>query len=186
MIFQTFFSRNLMGILGRDPGFFKYVEGSVADRILTRTRHATVVLDPSENPYLHWILTGMHGEVLPDALEAKNFDLIRNALLEDRFKVAEVSLEGWLAQNPELRCDAFNLSDIFEYMSEENSRDLLEKILVASRPHARLAYWNMLVPRSRPESLAERLKSCDEEAEALFAEDRAFFYSRFVVEEVLG
>ena len=62
-------------------------------------------------------------------------------------------------------------------------RDLLEKIIAASTPGARLAYWNMLAPRSRPESLAARLKSC--EADSWFAQDRAFFYSRFVVEEVL-
>jgi len=40
LLFQFFFSRFMMGRLGRDPAFFKYVEGSVADRILTRTRHA--------------------------------------------------------------------------------------------------------------------------------------------------
>jgi S-adenosylmethionine-diacylglycerol 3-amino-3-carboxypropyl transferase len=42
----------------------------------------------------------------------------------------------------------------------------------------------MLAPRSRPESMAERLLSHDDEAARLFEEDRAFFYSRFVVEEV--
>ncbi|MGL4400462.1 MAG: DUF3419 family protein [Luteolibacter sp.] len=183
-IFQIFFSRTVMGALGRDPEFFKYVEGSVADRILARTRHALVVLDPSENPYLHWILTGTHGEALPDALEEKNFGTIRNALLEGRLVVAHASLEAHLARFPECRYDAFNLSDIFEYMSGENTRDLLEKILGASSPGARLAYWNMLAPRSRPESLAGRLKSF--ETDGLFAQDRAFFYSRFVVEEVIA
>lgn len=183
-IFQVFFSRTVMGALGRDPEFFKYVEGTVADRILDRTRHALVELDPSENPYLHWILTGTHGEVLPEALQTHNFDLIRKALGEGRFEVAEISLEGWLAGNPDRRYDAFNLSDIFEYMSEANTRDLLEKIARASNPGARLAYWNMLAPRSRPEGLADRLKSC--EGDDLFARDRAFFYSRFVVEEVIG
>lgn len=183
-IFQVFFSRRLMGALGRDPEFFKYVEGSVADRILARTRHALVVLDPAENPYLHWILTGTHGEILPEALEEKNFELIRAALVAGRFEVVAAPLEQWLAQDPNHRYDAFNLSDIFEYMSEDNTAELLEKILAASNPGARLAYWNMLAPRSRPESLADRLKPC--EADSLFAADRAFFYSRFVVEEVTG
>ena len=183
-IFQIFFSRTVMGALGRDPEFFKYVEGSVADRILKRTHHALVALDPSENPYLHWILTGTHGEVLPDALEEKNFEIIRRGLVDDRFEVAQAPLERWLTGNPGRCYDAFNLSDIFEYMSEANTRDLLEKIVVSSRPGARLAYWNMLALRSRPESLAGRLESCD--ADAFFAQDRAFFYSRFVVEEVSG
>jgi S-adenosylmethionine-diacylglycerol 3-amino-3-carboxypropyl transferase len=182
-IFRIFFSRTLMGALGRDPEFFKYVEGSVADRILARTRHAIEILDPAENPYLHWILTGTHGTVLPEALTAENFERIRRALREERFQVVQAPLEAWLARHPERRYDAFNLSDIFEYMSAENTRDLLEKIITASNPGARLAYWNMLAPRSRPVELAERLASC--ESDSLFAEDRAFFYSRFVVEEVI-
>ena len=69
-------------------------------------------------------------------------------------------------------------------MSPENTRGLLEKIIDASSPGARLAYWNMLAPRSRPEALADRLKPLD--ADAWFARDRAFFYSRFVVEEVIA
>lgn len=183
-IFQIFFSRSVMGALGRDPEFFKYVEGSVADRILARTRHALVVLDPSENPYLHWILTGTHGEALPDALAEENFGKIRDALLDGRLVIAHAPLEAHLDAFPECRYDAFNLSDIFEYMSEANTEDLLERIIAASNPGARLAYWNMLAPRCRPESLADRLKPC--ESDSLFAEDRAFFYSRFVVEEVLA
>ena len=69
-------------------------------------------------------------------------------------------------------------------MSEANTLDSLERIIAGANPGARLAYWNMLAPRSRPESLADRLKSCD--SDSLFAKDRAFFYSRFVVEEVVG
>jgi len=184
-IFHAFFSRAAMGALGRDPEFFRYVEGSVADRILARTRHALAVLDPSENPYLHWILTGTHGAVLPEALRKENFGIIRKALEEGRFEVFHGPLEKLLEEQPDRRFDAFNLSDIFEYMSGENTGILLERIVAASNPGARLAYWNMLAPRSRPESMADRLLSHDDEAARLFAADRAFFYSRFVLEEVL-
>lgn len=183
-IFHAFFCRKAMGALGRDPEFFRYVEGSVAERILARTRHALVVLDPAENPYLHWILTGTHGEVLPEALAEKNFGLIRQALEDGRLDVFHGPIETLIEEQPKRRFDAFNLSDIFEYMSEENTARLLSKLVNAANPSARLAYWNMLAPRSRPESMADVLISCDEEAAALFAGDRAFFYSRFVVEEV--
>ena len=185
-IFQVFFSRTMMGALGRDPEFFKYVEGSVADRILCRTEHALAVLDPSANPYLHWILTGTHGPHLPHALEEENFDVIRTALHEDRFRVHGASIEALLESEPDSRYDAFNLSDIFEYMSEANTEALLRRLVAASNPRARLAYWNMLAPRSRPESMSRLLEPRASESSVLFHEDRAFFYSRFVVEEVRG
>ncbi len=184
-IFKVFFSRTVMGALGRDPGFFKYVEGSVADRILGRTRHALAVLDPSANPYLHWILTGTHGSALPEALEGRNFEAVRRALAEDRFRIVSSPIEALLLAEPERRYDAFNLSDIFEYMSAGNTASLLEKICDASNPGARLAYWNMLAPRSRPESMADRLRPLSAVAEEWFLRDRAFFYSKFVVEEVV-
>jgi S-adenosylmethionine-diacylglycerol 3-amino-3-carboxypropyl transferase len=70
-------------------------------------------------------------------------------------------------------------------MSPENYQRLLERLIAASHPGARLAYWNMLAPRSRPETLAGRLRPKEELARELFARDKAWFYSRFVVEEVV-
>jgi S-adenosylmethionine-diacylglycerol 3-amino-3-carboxypropyl transferase len=69
-------------------------------------------------------------------------------------------------------------------MSEENTAALLARIAESCNAGARLAYWNMLAPRSRPESFAHRLRPLDNLARKLFAEDKAFFYSRLVIEEV--
>lgn len=183
LLFQVFFSRFMMGRLGRDPAFFKYVEGSVAERILARTRHALVTLDPAQNPYVHWILTGTHGAALPWALRAENFERIHSRL--DRLEWHELTLEAFLARESGVRVDKFNLSDIFEYMSEENTAALLARLAAASRPGGRLAYWNMLAPRRRPESLADRLRPRADLAGPLFEQDKAFFYSALVVEEVV-
>lgn len=185
LLFKLLFSRSLMGRLGRDPAFFKYVEGSVAERILARTRHALTALDPAENPYLHWILTGAHGAALPWALRAENFERIRARL--DKLEWRQATLEAFLEseRGAPRRVVKFNLSDIFEYMSPENTAALLERLADASAPGGRLAYWNMLAPRRRPGALAGRLRPLDELAAELFARDKAFFYSAFVVEEVL-
>lgn len=182
ILFRLFFSRFVMGRSGRDPRFFRYVEGSVAKRILARTRYALTVLDPTANPYAQWILTGRHTTALPYALRPEHFDAIRANL--DRLEWRRQSMEDFLAQTPPGTLDRCNLSDIFEYMSETNTAKLLERLSTAVRPGGRLAYWNMLVPRSRPPSLADRLHPLTELAERLHREDKAFFYSAFVVEEV--
>lgn len=182
LLFQLFFSRFVMGRLGRDPAFFKYVEGSVADRIFRRAEHALTVLDPAGNPYLHWILTGTHGTALPYALREENFDRIRAHI--QRLEWHLMSVEAFLKREPDLRLDGCNLSDIFEYMSMDSMTAILEPLVAACHPGARLAYWNMLAPRSRPDSMANRLRPLDELSNALFAQDKAFFYSRFIVEEV--
>jgi len=181
LLFKLFFSRTAMGRLGRDPSFFRYVEGSVSERILSRTRHALTELSPHSNPYLRWILTGGHSPVaLPFYLREENFDSIRAHL--DRLEWHQASVEDYLARNEPGQISKFNLSDIFEYMSQENTSALLGKIASAARPGGRLAYWNMLAPRSSLDGL--NLRPLRELATRLLLEDKAFFYSAFIVEEV--
>jgi len=180
LLFKIFFSRFVMGRLGRDPSFFKYVEGSVADRILARTKHALVELDPSQNAYLQRIITGHFGTQLPHALRAENFSKIRDNI--EKIRIDPRPLESVL-EDSQQPFEAYNLSDIFEYMSEENTENLLRKIHRHSSPSARIAYWNMLAKRSRPASLASQIKPLTKLSDQLFAKDKAFFYSAFVVEE---
>jgi S-adenosylmethionine-diacylglycerol 3-amino-3-carboxypropyl transferase len=184
LLFNIFFSRFVMGRMGRDPSFFRYVEGTVADRILARTRYALTELDPAANPYLQWILTGRHLTAVPLALRPENFDAIRTNL--DRLEWRCQSVEDYLDEQGPAAFSKANLSDIFEYMSEANAEHLLAKLAACARHGGRLAYWNMLAPRSRPESLADKLRPLSDLGDRLFKQDKAFFYSRFVVEEVIG
>jgi S-adenosylmethionine-diacylglycerol 3-amino-3-carboxypropyl transferase len=179
-MFRLFFSRAVMGRLGRDPAFFAHVEGSVASRILTRTRHAMTVLDPAGNPYMHWILKGCHGTALPLALRVEHFDTIRDHL--DRLEWRQDDVSGALDRLDDGAVHGCNLSDIFEYMTVDEYRQSLERLCRALAPEGRLAYWNMLAPRRRPDDMASKLRPLDDLATRLHAADKAFFYSAFVVE----
>jgi S-adenosylmethionine-diacylglycerol 3-amino-3-carboxypropyl transferase len=181
-LFKIFFSRQMMGRLGRDPAFFNYVEGSVSTRILQRTKHALSELNPAENPYLQWILKGRHTTALPFSLRPENFQAIRNNL--HRLEWRLTSLEEYLESVASGTINRFNLSDIFEYMSLENYHRALKKIIRTGAPGARLCYWNMLAPRSRPESLADELQPLSDLAARLHLADKAFFYSALVVERI--
>jgi S-adenosylmethionine-diacylglycerol 3-amino-3-carboxypropyl transferase len=182
LLFRLFFSRTLMGRLGRDPAFFHYVERDVASSILGRTKHALTDLDPADNPYVTWILTGTHAEALPCALRAENFETIRAGL--DRLEWHCLSVEEFLDRSAERDFDCYNLSDMFEYVSVGHYHRMLESILRRSRPGARLAYWNMLATRRRPEQMAARLRPLDDLADTLHGRDRAFFYMALRVEQV--
>ncbi|MFN0130380.1 MAG: DUF3419 family protein [Verrucomicrobiales bacterium] len=184
LMFRLFFSRFVMGRMGRDPSFFRFVEGSVASRILTRAEHALTALDTAANPYLQWILTGRHLTALPFALREENFDAIRSHL--DRLEWHREPLEAFLKRTPPATFDACNLSDIFEYISEPSFHRLLGQIVQSARPGARLAYWNTLADRRRPESMADALRPLPDLSRRLLAQDKAFFYCAFHVEEVVG
>ena len=169
-----------MGRLGRDPELFKYVKGEVSPKMYTRARGALVELDPMENPYLQWILLGQCKYALPTYLREENYEKVRNNLY--KLELVNSSIEDYLLDNDTL-FNAFNLSDIFEYLSDEGFQHLYEKIIERSQPGARLAYWNLFVDRSRPVNLASRAKRLIDESLELHKKDRAFFYSAFVLEE---
>lgn len=179
LMFRLFFSRRVMGLMGRDPEFFRYVEGSVAERILGRTEYAFTVLPTHSNPYLHFIFTGSFGTTLPRYLDPARYPAVRAGL--DRIVLVRGAVQD--VANAHEPFDGYNLSDIFEYLDPPACASMYETLLATARRGARFAYWNMLVPRRRPESVLDRVRSLHERAEALFAVDRAFFYSAFVLEE---
>lgn len=182
LLFRVFFSETVLGRLGRDPAFFRYAESSVADHLLGRVRHALAELDPTANPYLEWILTGAHLRALPHALRHENYDAIRENL--DRLEWHCKPIEEVAPEFDGEKLDRANLSNIFEYVSADHARTLLELIANMARPNARLAYWNMIVPRRGSQYLPERLRPMTELSRRLFAQDKAFFYRDFIVEEV--
>lgn len=182
LLLRLFFSRFAMGRLGRDPAFFDHVEGSVADHVARRIRHAAVDLDPAENPYLHWILSGSHGEALPMAWREEHYETIRSRL--DRLDIRQGSLEAFVSTGE--KADGFNLSDIFEYMNPQVFAAVYGSVVDAANPGARLVYWNMMAPRRLPPALASRMIRREDAEARGKAADKAFFYSDFVVEEVLG
>lgn len=181
LLFKVFFSRKFMGLMGRDPAFFNYVKGSVADKILARTELAFNHVLARENPYLDWILHGEFRYSLPHALRAENYEAIRQNLHKLHLHLG--SIESYLDSTTDT-ITKYNLSDIFEYMSLDMYTTLMEKLMTSSTSGGKLAYWNMLAPRNSnlSEALKGRLNQMD--TRELFTKDKAFFYSQFLCETI--
>lgn len=179
-LFLLFFSRWVMGRLGRDPAFFDHVEGPVGERILARTRHALTELPVNSNPFLIYIMTGNYRPgAMPRYLRPEHTGAIRSRL--DRIR----PVEGAVERVDHGRFDGFNLSDIFEYMSPAEHEHCYAALLDRANAGARLAYWNLLAPRSCPAAQSRRVRPLTDLASSLHAQDRAWFYQRFHLEEVL-
>jgi len=179
LIFKLFFSRFVMGHAGRDPSFFDHVLGTVAEQILARSKHALTACPTHQNPYLRYILKGnFFNTALPRYLRPEHFSTIQA-------RVDRVKFVHGPATEVEGSFDGFNLSDIFEYMNEEAFEACYTSLLEKANQHARMAYWNMLVPRSCPKSCLDRVSPLTELAASLHKKDKAWFYQKFVVEQVL-
>ena len=176
-LFAVAASRRVLGE-ARFPGALDQVEGGVAGRLRRRVREAVTQTDPAQNPYLAWILTGAHGEALPRYLRPEHFEAIRGRL--DRVTLRHGSLADVLA-GERGAFDAFNLSDVFEYLSPAASDGLFALAARAGRPGARLAYWNLLAERRAPRDVG--LRPLDDLSERLHGRDKAPFYGAFRVDE---
>lgn len=181
-LLAAFFSRAVSSRFGRDPRFFRYAEGSIGERALARVRRAMTDLDPSCNPYLSWMATGRYGKALPHALRPENFDCIRRNLGRLEFRTS--ALGQYLDEVGAQTIDRFNLSNVFEYMSETEALRHYTAIARSGRPGGRIAYWNAYVARRRPDCLAKQLRPLTGLADALHKVDKAFIYQSFVVEEI--
>lgn len=184
LLFRIFFSRPVMARLGRDPAFFRYAEGDIATIVLNRVRDALTLLDPTHNPYLQWILLGKYNAALPYAFRPQHYQTIRRNL--HKLEWHTVALEEYLAAARPKQFNGFNLSNIFEYMNISAYHSALEQMVRVARPNARLVYWNLLAPRRRPTHMADQLLAHDSLALTLHRQDRAFFYSALIIEQVLA
>ena len=201
LMFKLFFSKYIVGKLGRDKEFFRYAEKNISEEMKERSRYALCELNPYENPYINYILTGNYRkDCLPYFLRKENFDKIRKNL--HKVEILKSSVEEYLDQI-DFKIDKFNLSDIFEYMSAENYSKLMGKIYDNAENNALLAYWNLIVERNSEKldykkmdseiavtgketnvngKKYERMKELDRK---LHEKDMTFFYTDFVVEKVI-
>ena len=201
LMFKLFFSKYIVGKLGRDKEFFRYAEKNISEEMKERSRYALCELNAYENPYINYILTGNYRkDCLPYFLRKENFDKIRKNL--HKVEILQSSVEEYLDQI-DFKIDKFNLSDIFEYMSAENYSKLMEKIYDNAENNALLAYWNLIVERNSEKldykktdseiavtgketnvngKKYERMKELDRK---LHEKDMTFFYTDFVVEKVI-
>ena len=178
---KIFFSRTIMGKLGRDKAFFRYVTLNVPEHVLNRAKHALTELDPSENSYLQYIVNGKYTDALPVAYRKENFEIIKNNI--DKLVLLTESVETFIERDDVESITKYNLSDIFEYMDDTQMCKIYEKILTISPTGTRLAYWNMLADK-RISKYYDNLDYKEKESEELFKQDKAFFYSKFIIEEM--
>ena len=183
-LFRLFFSKKLMAAMGRSTEQFQYVEGPVADAIMARTKKAFTQIPVATNPYMQWILRGYFPNIL-DAhpyLRPDGIAYLKNANVDMQF--VHSGIVEYLQSCEDSSIQAFNFSDIFEYLSEDICQSIFEECVRCGSNASRIAYWNLLAPRSRPESLAQVLHPQKDEAAHLFAQDRAFFYGAFHIDEI--
>ncbi len=178
-LMRLFFNRYTLGRYGRDPEFLKQVQVDVAGYIIGKATAHLQSNACTRNYFLHMMLTGRYGCRLPVYLRRENFERIKaNA---HRLQCRLITAQEAIRQQP---FDACGFSNFFEYLSPA---EFAEFALQCSRhipAGARIAYWNLMVPRSLHSLLPDHFRYVAQQEE-LTKQDCGFFYHRFITDQKL-
>jgi len=174
-LFKVFFSKIVMGRVGRDPEFLKQVEVNVSSFILGQSEDAICSERVIENHILRYCLTGSFQELRPYYMQKENFESIKRNIHKLEY---HQGLIHELVESKE-RFDLFNLSNIFEYMDAPTFQKVATNITKLGNPNAKFGYWNLMVNRS--------ITNVFDQTKHLLVKgiDKGFFYSRFCMDELL-
>ena len=181
-LFKVFFNKFVMGRLGRDKEFFKYVDVSmISKNIKERADRALRDVPTWNNPYVNYILLNNFDYALPHFAKEENFNIIKRNI--DALDIKTGTINN-AAKNSGIKFDCFNLSDIFEYMDEGLFKEISLELLSSANADAKFCYWNMMVDRRISKILQKNFEYKKELSQELYLKDRAFFYKDFIVDEV--
>ncbi len=170
---------------GRDESQLRYVtESDIGEYAWNRVRHICTAVPTHDNYYLECLFTGSYADPANGPVYLNPDHVERLRALADRVTVVHASLSDYLDGCAPGTFSKANLSNIFEYCSPAETEALFEQLAHTFRSGGRLAYWNMLVPRSAPAALAGRLRPLRELSRELHRTDRALFYRDFHIDEV--
>lgn len=177
LLMQVFFSKAMMGRVGRDPQFLKQVALSVPQYIRRKAAEHLQSSEATHNHFLHYIFTGNFGAVLPHYLRPENHEAIRANI--GRLTLKHTGADEVVAMQAH---DAYCLSNIFEYFPQEHFEATVSSWKELLQPGTMLLYWNLMVPRSFSQLAPAAFRLIESDAHVM---DAGFFYSAFLAEQKL-
>jgi S-adenosylmethionine-diacylglycerol 3-amino-3-carboxypropyl transferase len=135
-----------------------------------------------DNYFMSLILLGghYHEKGMSPYLLRENFPKLKQNI--DRLEIFQGTIGQVLEKDGPGSYDKFNLSNIFEWMTNEVFNDIIREVLGLARPGSRMAWrYTLARPRDLDGENLERLEYEKELSDQLFKQDRAFIYESFHV-----
>ena len=173
--FKHYTSQQMIASGGRDPAQFAYVqEQDTGSYFYERFRYMCTQLPARDNFYLSYLLSGHYRDLESASVQytKEGFQYLKSRISD--WHIRHERLDQTLKYYGEGYFQKANLSDLFEYLSEEECNALFEELALGMTVGGRIAYWNLLVPR---QSNQNDFTLLEELSQALWKKDRCFFYS---------
>lgn len=185
MYFRLATSFYILKYLARQKGMFKYTKMKlVSNDYLKRLDSNLYNVPITENFFLHYCLTGYFTKILPPYLQEKIYASLRKNK-SPNLSVISSDILTHLKSLPKSSYTKFNLSDIFEALSDQEMNTLWEEIIRVAKKGAIIVYWDNLLPRPVPSRFSGIVKVDEQLQKKLSQEDRVFFYGGFHIYKVI-
>ncbi len=179
-LFKILFNKHMLAKKGLAADYFHFDDGSAsfAESFYNRSKKAFRDLPIKGNYFVSLYLLGKYKsqEEVPDYLKRENYETIKSRV--DRIKIFTSDAQGWLDSLKEESIDCFALSNICELMSEEETKRLFSAVKRTAKPHARVIFRNLMIPREVPESLREDIVKNVSLSKDICDNDRSFVYGK--------
>lgn len=172
-----------------DPSFFEHVGNySFAEHLHKKFEHVLTSLPVASNYLLHFTLLGTYPQNgLPDSLPPYLTERGLSALRERREKLTLVDggLTEYLRTRPARSVHRFALSNVAEWMSDEEVLALFDEVVRTSAPGALVCFRNLVGWTEVPPSLRDVLVE-ETSARSLMARERSIMQRRFALFRVVS
>lgn len=133
-----------------DPSHFAFArEGSPSRRFRAEVERFLREVPGRDNFYLHYLFRGTYPDDQSCPAWLRRGAPTRLRALLDRLVPVTGDLEQWIAGAPDASVDLFNLSNGFDWMSEDRFAWFLGELVRVARPGARACWWSNLVNTRR-------------------------------------
>lgn len=182
MLFKVLLSRRVFNRT-YDPAFFQNVEnGDFATHFHRLMEHALCEIPVASNYFLHHMLRGTYRTAIvggvPPYLDRAAHAATRERL--DDLELVDGGYAEYLATCDDDSVDAFALSNICEWLDDEQINYLFSQIVRVARPDARLCFRNFVGHTEVPRAFHSTIREDVEAGRAAIKRDRSCLQARFV------
>jgi S-adenosylmethionine-diacylglycerol 3-amino-3-carboxypropyl transferase len=167
-----------------DPAFFRGVENpSFAAHFRRLVEHALCDVPVGSNYFLHQMLLGTYPNRvpggLPPYLERTQREVLRARL--DRLELVDSGYGEYLATREGSSVDALALSNICEWLDQEDIDRLFKQVVRVAKPGARLCFRNFVGHTEIPECFRDVIVEDRDAGREAILRDRSCVQARIVI-----
>lgn len=130
------------------------------------------------NFYINYALTGKYGDTLPDYLSRESYNKLRD-YDSPQCEFRNDDLLSFLKNTSDNSITKYNLSDAFEFFSDEDAFKIWREIIRTAKNGAKVAYWCNQIEHLAPHEVEHSVARDTNLEKELVAQDKLYFYRSF-------